>query len=136
MGVLRRWWTFGQAHPLEFAFRCFLFAVAVAWGGTKPTPPPSVVRKGIKWKNVEVTPRGISAEWEAEDDRIAADAEYVIEYRKKMIMLGDTVVECPEDMKWREFGRTKDKKIARECWLLDSTYDIRVRTVVTEGQTL
>ena len=133
MGVFRRWWNFGKVHPLQASLICVFFCVAIVWGGTKPPAPPSVVRKGIKWKSVNVTPQGVSAEWEAEDDRVSDDAEYIIEYRKKWLMLGDTVVERPEDMEWREFGRTKDKKFAKECWLLDSTYDIRVRTVVQEG---
>lgn len=135
MAVIRRWWDFSQAHPFQFALVCVFFFVAIVWGGTKPDAPPSVTRKGIKWKSVNVTPKGIAAEWEAEDDRISVDAEYIIEYRKKWIMLGDTIVERPEDMLWREFGRTKDKRFAKECWLLDSTFDIRVRTVVQEGVT-
>ena len=130
MGVVRRWFDFAQRKPLEFAFICVCFGIAILYGGTKP---PSVTRKGIKWKSVNITPQGIAAEWEAEDDRIADGAEYVIEYRKKWIMLGDTVVKRPEDMQWKEFGRTKDEHFAKECWLLDSTYDIRVRTVVQEG---
>ena len=133
MGVVRRWWNFGQAHPLQFALICAFLCVAIVWGGERGGKGPSVTRKGIKLTTVEVTPQGISAEWEAEDDRISGDAEYIIEYRKKWIMLGDTVVDRPEDMQWKVFGRTRDRKFAKECWLLDSTYDIRVRTVVQEG---
>jgi hypothetical protein len=135
MGVIRRWWNFGKEHPLQASLICMFLYVAIAWGGERGGKGPSVTRKGIKWKSVSVTPQGISAEWEAEDDRVSADAEYIIEYRKKWTMLGDTVVERPEDMEWKEFGRTKDRKFAKECWLLVSTYDIRVRTVVQEGVT-
>ena len=132
MDVIRRWDRFYDRHSYQaFLIFCF-FSVAIVWGSTKS---PSVTRKGIKWKSVNVTPRGITAEWEAEDGRIADGAEYIIEYRKKWLMLGDTVVEKPEDMQWKEFGRTKDKQFAKECWFLDSTYDIRVRTVVQEGVT-
>ena len=133
-GVIARWDGFVGDHPVQaFLVFCFL-CVAIVWGGENggKGDTPSVTRKGIKWKSVNVTPQGISAEWEAEDDRISGNAEYVIEYRKKWIMLGDTVVEKPEDMQWKEFGRTKDKHFAKECWLLDSSYDIRVRTIIQE----
>ena len=122
-------------NPLRTMLAIYgLFALTL-WAGTKPPRPPTVTEKGIKWKSVNVTPQGISGEFEIEDGRIPEDAEYIIEFRKKWIMLGDTVVERPEDMEWREFARTKDKKFAKECWLLDSSFDIRVRTVVQEGGT-
>jgi hypothetical protein len=131
--MIREWWNFAKNKPGEFAFICLCLFVGISWGGSKGDTP-SVTRKGIKWKSVNVTPEGISGEWEAEDERISADAEYIIEYRKKWIMLGDTIVDRPEDMQWKEFARTKDTKFAKKCWLLDSTYDIRVRTVVREGE--
>lgn len=128
--LLQRWRKAIQAAPFAAVLMAVGVGIAIEHGATKP---PAVTRKGIKWKSVNVTPQGISAEWEAEDSRIPDGAEYIIEYRKKWIMLGDTVVERPEDMQWREFARTKDKRFAKECWLLDSSFDIRVRTVVQEG---
>ena len=122
-------------NPLGAMLAIYALFFLTLWAGTKPPRPPTVTEKGIKWKSVEITPKGISGEFETEDSRIPEDAEFIIEFRKKMIMLGDTVVELPEDMQWREFARTKDKKFAKECWLLDSSYDIRVRTVVQEGVT-
>ena len=130
MGVIARWRKMIRRAPFAAVLLAVGLGVAIEHGSTKP---PAVTRKGIKWKSVNVTPQGIAAEWEAEDDRISGDAEYIIEYRKKWLMLGDTVVEKPEDIQWKEFGRTKDKHFAKECWLLDSSYDIRVRTVVQEG---
>ena len=130
MGVIARWRKMIRRAPFAAVLLAVGLGVAIEHGSTKP---PAVTRKGIKWKSVNVTPQGIAAEWEAEDDSISGDAEYIIEYRKKWIMLGDTVVEKPEDMQWREFGRTKDTHFAKECWLLDSSYDIRVRMVVKEG---
>ena len=130
MGVIARWRKMIRRAPFAAVLLAVGLGVAIEHGSTKP---PAVTRKGIKWKSVNVTPQGIAAEWEAEDDRISGDAEYIIEYRKKWLMLGETVVEKPEDIQWKEFGRTKDKHFAKECWLLDSSYDIRVRTVVQEG---
>lgn len=137
MGVIRKWWKFSKAHPLQGALICMFLWVAIVWGGENggKGSGPSVIQKGIKIKAAEITPTGISMEWEAEDDRISPDAEYIIEYRKKWLMLGDTIVDRDEDMTWREFGRTKNKGFAKECWLLDSTFDIRVRTVIQEGVT-
>ena len=127
---LTRWRAFCHREPFAASYLAVLLGVAIAYGAMKP---PSVVQKGIKWKSVNVTPQGIRAEWEAEDGRISEGAEYIIEYRKKAIMLGDSVVANPEDFQWREFARTKDQRFAKECWLLDSTFDLRVRTVVQEG---
>ena len=130
MGVIARWRKMIRRAPFAAVLLAVGLGVAIEHGSTKP---PSVTQKGIKWKSVRVTPQGISAEWEAEDGRIPEGAEYIIEYRKKSIMLGDSVVANPEDFRWREFARTKNKNFAKECWLLDSTFDIRVRTVVQEG---
>lgn len=130
MGVIARWRKMIRRAPFAAVLLAVGLGVAIEHGSTKP---PAVTQKGIKWKSVSVTPQGISAEWEAEDGRISEGAEYIIEYRKKAIMLGDSVVADPEDFKWREFARTKNKNFAKECWLLDSTFDLRVRTVVQEG---
>lgn len=135
IGAVARWDRFALRHPVQaFLMFCFVCGIIV-WGGENGGKgnAPVVTQKGIKWKSVNVTPQGISAEWESEDSRIPDGAEYIIEYRKKAVMLGDSVVENPEDYQWREFARTKDKAFAKECWMLDSTFDRRVRTVVQEG---
>jgi hypothetical protein len=130
MRILQRWRKAIQAAPFAAVLMAVGVGIAIEHGATKP---PVVTRKGIRWKSVNVTPQGVSGEWEAEDSRIQPGAEYIIEYRKKAIMLGDSIVANPEDFEWREFARTKDERFAKECWLLDSTFDLRVRTVVQEG---
>jgi hypothetical protein len=130
MGVVARWRKMIRRAPFAAVLLSVGLGVAIEHGSTKP---PAVTQKGTKWKSVNVTPQGVSGEWEAEDERIPEGAEYIIEYRKKAIMLGDSVVSNPEDFQWREFARTKNKNVAKECWLLDSTFDLRVRTVVQEG---
>ena len=93
--------------------------------------------EGIKITKHTATPEGVSVAWETEDPRVTdGETEYVVEFRKKPIMLGDTVVVSPDDFKWKELGRTKDKDITKNIFLLDSTYDIRVRADITgkEGE--
>jgi hypothetical protein len=132
---MKRWNQFVDKYPIQ-AFLIFCFVcVAIVWGGENGGKgnTPVVTQKGIKIDSVEVTPQGLRASWTAEDSRIPEIAEYIIEYRKKAIMLGDSVITKPEDYQWREFARTRNKSFAKECWLLDSTFDLRVRTVVQEG---
>ena len=37
-------------------------------------------------------------------------------------------------MKWRELGRTKSRKVLREIFLLDSTFEMRVRADITGSE--
>lgn len=107
------------------------------WAGTKPPIPPSVFEEGIKITKHTATPEDVSVAWETEDPRVTdGETEYVVDFRKKPIMLGDTVAVSPDDFEWKEFGRTKDKELTKNVFLLDSTYDIRVRADITgkEGE--
>lgn len=125
-------------HPFRSLFVFLLVCSLCVWAGYKPpTPPPSVFEEGIKITKHTATPEGVSVAWETEDPRVTdGETEYVVEFRKKPIMLGDTVVVSPDDFKWKELGRTKDKDITKDIYLLDSTYDIRVRADITgkEGE--
>lgn len=130
---LKEWRTFSRKHPVEAAFVFAMVCVAVLWGGTKPdTPPPSVEVEGIRITKHEATPTGIVVEWETEDPRITTETEFVVEFRKRPIMLGDTVVATPDELNWQELGRTKDRELAKDIFLLDSSYEMRVRADVTE----
>ena len=71
-------------------------------------------------------------EWGTEDPRVTDETEFIVEFRKRPIMLGDTVVLTPAELKWQELGRTKDRKLAKDIFLLDSTYELRIRADVTK----
>ena len=122
-----------QRKPFK-AMAFFWFSlVMILWGGSKPpTPPPSVEEEGIRITKHEATPAGVEVEWGTEDPRVTDETEFIVEFRKRPIMLGDTVVLTPAELKWQELGRTKDRKLAKDIFLLDSTYELRIRADVTK----
>jgi hypothetical protein len=129
--ALNQWKTFCIRTPFAATLLAFLVGVAVEHGGTKPPKPPTVEEQGIKITRHEVTPQGVSLAWNTEDPRITAETEYIVEFRKRPIMLGDTEVVTPDDFKWKELGRTKSSELLREIYMLDSTFEMRVRADVT-----
>lgn len=133
--TFRKWADFAKRKPIEATFIWCMVGIAVLWGGTKPNPPPpSVEEEGIKIVNHSVTKDGVSVEFETTDPRVTDETEFVVEFRKRPIMLGDTIVETPDDLKWRELGRTKSRKVLREIFLLDSTFEMRVRADITGSE--
>lgn len=132
MGKIRSWIEFARRKPGEACVVAVLVMAAICYGGTKPEPPPSVTEEGIKLTRANVTPSGVDVAWETEDPRVKPGAVYIVEFRKRPVMLGDTVVESPDDLRWKELGRTTDRGLVRAIFLLDSTCDIRVRTDITE----
>lgn len=131
----REWADFAKRKPIEAMFIWCMAGIAVLWGGTKPNPPPpSVEEEGIKIVTHSVTRDGVAVEFETTDPRVTDETEFVVEFRKRPIMLGDTVVETPDDLKWRELGRTKSRKVLREIFLLDSTFEMRVRADITGSE--
>ena len=131
----RNWATFAKRKHINTAFFWYMVGIAVLWGGTKPNPPPpSVEEEGIKIVSHSVTKDGVAVEFETTDPRVTDETEFVVEFRKRPIMLGDTVVETPDDLKWRELGRTKSRKVLREIFLLDSTFEMRVRADITGSE--
>lgn len=131
--ALNRWREFCRRSPFAATLLAVLVGVAIETGSTKPKPPPSVTEEGIKLTRANVTPSGVDVAWETEDPRVKPGAVYIVEFRKRPVMLGDTVVESPDDLRWKELGRTADSGLVREIFLLDSTYEIRVRTDITEA---
>ena len=131
----RKWADFVKRKPIEATFIWCMVGIAVLWGGTKPNPPPpSVEEEGIKIVNHSVTKDGVAVEFETTDPRVTDETEFVVEFRKRPIMLGDTIVETPDDLKWRELGRTKSRKVLREIFLLDLTFEMRVRADITGSE--
>lgn len=133
-GKIRSWIEFAKRKPGEACVVGVLVMAAICYGGTKPEPPPSVTEEGIKLTGTAVEPSGVSLSWSTEDPRVKpGETEFVIEFRKKPVMLGDTVVVSPDDLSWKELGRTYDMVFSREMFLLDSTYEFRIRADVTEA---
>lgn len=129
--ALNRWRDFVRSAPFAATLIAVLAGVAIEKGGTKPPTPPTVEEEGIRLTRHEVTPQGVSVAWDTQDPRVSDDTEFIVEFRKRPIMLGDTEVATPDDFKWKELGRTKSRELVKEIFMLDSTFEVRVRADVT-----
>ena len=76
---LRRLGNLIRRDPLDAVIVFGLTSVMVAFGGSKPEPPPIVVQKGIRLISVTQTPEQIAFSWAPDDRRIHPDSTYLIQ---------------------------------------------------------
>lgn len=122
---------FSRRHPIQALFILAGIINAIAYGGSKPEPPPVVTEQGIMITQCSVDSEGLTVKWTSEDERIVPGTTvFIIEARERPIKLGSKTVFQPSNTAWYEIGRTYDYEVAKSGVWTDKTREIRVRTVI------
>lgn len=119
--AFKKYLALWKTKPLQAVFVTLLLGVAIAYGGTKPQPPPVVDRvEGIKVTSFVSDSRGMRMNWETTDARIEEGDTFVVEYCERQI---------PQRTgwsNWKTLTSTTDKSVDVPTFLRNRDARIRV----------
>lgn len=85
--IFEKYIAMWKTKPLKALAIAVFFAVAIAYGGTKPpTPPPVVDRvEGIQVTGFASDADGVRMSWETTDERIVDGDTFIVEYCERQV---------------------------------------------------